>query len=172
MGRDHSIVCATCGGSFGGFNGPEFCGTCEPERRAVWEDKHGQRVLPLPAKRTTSLDLVSWKAAIAATTRGIWTADKMDDGSVWVQSEHNDGVSAIFEHIGSNAADAAFIAVARSALPACIQRVNELEMEVARLRALVDEATDELSATGGDFAMKRAEEIDQAAHCAGSMAGE
>ena len=139
MGRDYSIVCATCGGSFGGFNGPEFCGTCEPERRAAWEDEQDQLVLPLPAKHMTALDLAGWKAVIAATTRGTWTADKMTDGSVWVQSEHNDGVSGIFEHIGSNEADVTFITVAQSALPAAIQCVEELDKLLASALVFIDE---------------------------------
>ncbi len=44
MGRDHSITCDVCGVQYGGFNGPEFCGTCEPDRREAWEREQGREV--------------------------------------------------------------------------------------------------------------------------------
>jgi hypothetical protein len=40
MGRDHSIECPKCGTSYGGFNGPEHCLTCEGQAlRAEYHER-------------------------------------------------------------------------------------------------------------------------------------
>jgi uncharacterized Zn finger protein (UPF0148 family) len=40
MGRDHSVECPKCGASYGGFNGPDECPTCEGDALAA--AFHGQ----------------------------------------------------------------------------------------------------------------------------------
>ena len=87
-----------------------------------------------PSSKKTDINsaiITAWRAACDAATSGNWTSDEMTDGALWVQCERNDAVSGIFEHIGSNEADAAFVVLARKALPAALDRVEELEAVIA-----------------------------------------
>lgn len=79
----------------------------------------------------TPAQILAAREAIAKATKGNWTSDEMTDGDqpngdLWVQCERNDAVSGIFEHIGVNEHDAAFIALARQALPAAIEEIERL----------------------------------------------
>lgn len=96
---------------------------------------------PPPSKKTAinSEIITAWRAACDAATSGNWTSDEMTNGALWVQCEHNDAVSGIFEHIGSNEADAAFVSLARKALPAALDRVELLDKLLASALAFLDE---------------------------------
>lgn len=114
----------------------EICATSASRDTAI---AHAEA--PPPSKKTdiNSATIATWRAACDAATRGNWTSDEMTDGALWVQCERNDAVSGIFEHIGSNEADASFAALARSALPAALDRVEELERLLASALKFIDD---------------------------------
>lgn len=92
-------------------------------------DLHRGRLVTAP-----ELDLAAVKARIAGATEGPWAADVHSDGRAWIDMPSVDGHAFGMHGFGP---DAEFIAHARTDMPALVDRLEQAEAEVERLRGVV-----------------------------------
>ncbi|WNM74494.1 hypothetical protein SEA_BEARBQ_92 [Gordonia phage BearBQ] len=77
----------------------------------------------------SELDLDAIEARAKAAYVGPWTADPDSYGDIWARAGHEGATVVVSADPALNAADAEFIAHARTDVPALVSRVRELEAE-------------------------------------------
>ncbi|USH45596.1 hypothetical protein SEA_PHABULOSO_101 [Gordonia phage Phabuloso] len=75
----------------------------------------------------SELDLDAIEARANAAYVGPWTADPDSYGDIWARAGHEGATVVVSADPALNAADAEFIAHARTDVPALVSRVRELE---------------------------------------------